>query len=214
VFIITALASLVRHAFRLIEEASVPIHTANGRVRPLRETLSYQVMKALVVMAVIVGGFMMFTFIGAPFASTPVYLLALVGVILVLTYVFQRSVSQFNERFKTTFSEGLRVKDEGETGEATPAPPKDLAVPQILAEGDRMCNVTVDVNSEERGKPLSKTDLWGREDVVVLAIRRDEELFIDPDPDEVLRENDVVVMLEGCTFDSPPGNDRARGPTA
>lgn len=213
VFIITALVSMVRHAFRLIEEASLPIHREDGRRRALPETLSYQVMKALVVIAVIAGGFMMFTFIGAPFASTPVYLLALVGVVLVLAYVFKRSVSQFNERFKVTFSEGLRVKDDGETGEP-PEPPKDLAVPQILAQGDKMCNVTVDVRSQERGKALSETELWNKEDVVVLAIRRDEELFIDPDPEEVLRENDVIVMLEGCNINTPQEGDGAEGPTA
>jgi CPA2 family monovalent cation:H+ antiporter-2 len=214
VFIITALASLVRHAFRLIEDASLPIHTSEGKRRALSETLSYQVLRALVVMAVIVGGFLMFTFIGAPFASTPAYLLVLVVVIIVLAYVFQRSVSQFNESFKITFSESFRVKGDGEPEATQQAPSKDLAVPQILAEGDKICNVTVEVGSDEKGKTLASTELWNREGVVVLAIRRDEELFIDPDPDEVLKENDVIVLLEGCNINVPAKSDGEPAPTA
>jgi CPA2 family monovalent cation:H+ antiporter-2 len=214
VFIITALASLVRHAFQLIEEASLPIHTTEGKRRALRETLSYQVLRALVVMSVILGGFLMFTFIGAPFASTPAYLFTLVAVIILLAYVFERSVVQFNERFKTTFSEGFRVKDEGGPEEATATRPKDLAVPQILAEGDKLCNVTVVVGSEEMGKALAETELWDREDVVVLAIRRDDELFIDPEPEEVLLENDVIVLLKGCKIHAPSKTDEGPSPTA
>jgi CPA2 family monovalent cation:H+ antiporter-2 len=214
VFIFTALASVVRHAFRLIEEASVPIHTASGRRRALRETLSYQVLRALVVMAVIAGGFLMFTFIGAPFASTPIYLMTLVLVVIVVAFVFKRSVSQFNERFKATFSEGLRVKEAGGHGVVAPPAPKDLAIPEILSEGDKLCNVTVIVGSEERGKTLAETKIWAKEDVVVLAIRRDEELFIDPNPAEVLKENDVIVMLEGCKVRVPPRADGEPLPTA
>jgi CPA2 family monovalent cation:H+ antiporter-2 len=203
VFIITAMVSLVRHAFRLIEEASVPIHTDSGKKRALRETLSYQVLRALVVMAVIVVGFLMFTFIGAPFASTPAYLGALVLAVIVLASVFRRSVSQFNEQFKATFSEGLRVKGVGGPGHPVAPPQKDLAIPEILSEGDKLCNVAVEVGSEERGKTLAETRLWAREDVVVLAIRREDELFIDPGSDEVLKENDVIILLEGCKVSVP-----------
>jgi CPA2 family monovalent cation:H+ antiporter-2 len=213
VFIITAMVSLVRHAFRLIEEASLPIHSADGKRRVLRETLSYQVLRALVVMAVIVGGFLMFTFIGAPFASTPAYLLVLVLVVFLLAYVFQRSVSQFNERFKATFSEGFRVKEDGEPSKAVPPATKDLPVPELLSEGDKICNLTVEVGSEERGKALAETKLWAREDVVVLAIRRDDELFIDPNPDEVLKEKDVLVLLEGCKIRDPAKADGSPVPT-
>ncbi|NIS12590.1 MAG: hypothetical protein GWN18_11145, partial [Thermoplasmata archaeon] len=126
-FIITALVSLVRHAFRLIEDASLPVHAASGKRPALRDTMAYQVLRGLVVMAVIIGGFLMFTFIGAPFSSTPTYLVSLVAVILVLAYVFQRSVTRFNESFKSTFSEGFRVKEDGEIAKATTPPAKDLA---------------------------------------------------------------------------------------
>jgi CPA2 family monovalent cation:H+ antiporter-2 len=214
VFIITALASLVRHSFRLIEEASLPIHTANGQRRALRETLSYQVLRGLVVMAVITGAFLMFTFIGAPFANTPVYLVTLVVVILALAFVFQRSVTQFNERFKSTFSEGLRAKELGSPREAPAPPAKDLAVHELLAEGDKLCYVTVEVGSDHRDKALKETELWTRVDVVILALRRDNELYIDPDADEVLKDNDVIVALEGCAVEPQDGTDQGTDPTA
>ena len=207
VFIITALVALVRQAFRLIEEAALPIHSPGSKERALKDTISYQVLRALVVMAVIVGGFLLFTFIGAPSAYTPVYLLALVIVVVVLAYVFKRSVSSFNERFKTTISDGLRVKVEEVPREGPAAPARDLAVPQLLAEGDKLCNVAVEATSEDRGKPLRETALWNREDVSVLAIRRDYELFIDPDEDEVLREKDVIIILEGCAVRPSNGVD-------
>ena len=200
VFIFTALFALVRQAFRLIEEASVPIHTPEGGKRALKDTISYQVLRALVVMAVIIGGFLLFTFIGAPFANTPLFLLILIVVILVLAIVFQRSVSSFNDRFKSTFYEGLQVKGEEEPIEVPDEPKRDLAVPQLLSEGDKLCNVTVEAASEERGRPLKESEMWKREDVAVLAIRREDELFIDPDGDEVLEENDVIILLEGCTI--------------
>jgi CPA2 family monovalent cation:H+ antiporter-2 len=213
VFIITALVALVGQAFRLIEEASLPIHGPGSKKRALKDTVSYQVLRALVVMAVIVGGFLLFTFIGAPFAYTPAYLLTLVIVVVVLAYVFKRSVSSFNESFKSTFSEGLRVKGEGGPQEGPAASPRDLAVPQLLADGDNLCNVVVEATSEDRGKPLKETGLWNREDVAILAIRRDDELFIDPDEDEVLKEKDVLIMLEGCTVRSNGGVDQAPDPT-
>jgi hypothetical protein len=215
VFIITALVALVRQVFRLIEEASLPIHSPGSKKRALKDTISYQVLRALVVMAVIVGGLLLFTFIGAPFTYTPVYLLTLVIVVLVLAYVFKRSVSSFNERFKSTFFEGLRVKDEDGPQEGPQDGPqegpgasvRDLAVPQLLAEGDNLRNVTVGATSGDRGKPLGETALWNREDVSILAIRRDDELFIDPDEDEVLRENDILIILEGCAVRPRNGVD-------
>jgi hypothetical protein len=213
VFIITALVSLVRHAFRLIEEASFPIHIASGQRRALRETLSYQVLRGLVLMSVMTGGFLMFTFIGAPFANTPVYLVTLVVVILALAFVFQRSVSQFNERFKSTFSEGFRVKEYGEHGEMLEPPAKDLALPQLLSEGDKLCNVIVEVGSDHNKKTLNETEMWLRDDVVILALRRDDELYLDPDGDEVLKENDVVVVLEGCPVAPRGGSDQGTDPT-
>jgi len=199
VFIITALVAMIRQAFRLIEEASYPIHSPGSKKRALKDTISYQVLRALVVMAVIVGGFLLFTFVGAPFAYTSAYLLTLVIVVVVLAYVFKRSVSSFNESFKTTFSDGLRVKTEDVPSEEPVASARDLAVPQLLSNGDNLCNVVVEATSEDRGKPLRETALWNREDVSVLAIRRDDELFIDPDEAEVLKENDVLIILEGCT---------------
>ncbi len=213
-FIITALVSLVRHAFRLIEDASLPVHAASGKRPALRDTMAYQVLRGLVVMAVIIGGFLMFTFIGAPFSSTPTYLVSLVAVILVLAYVFQRSVTRFNESFKSTFSEGFRVKEDGEIAKATTPPAKDLAVPQLLSEGDKLCNVTVEVGSDQRERHLKDTEMWKREDVVVLALRRDDELYIDPDGDEVLKENDVMVVLEGCAVEPKLVPDQGSGPTA
>jgi len=200
VFIIVAIVSLVRHAFLLISEASLPLHTDGVPRRALKDTISYQVLRALVVMAVIVGSFLMFTFIGAPFANTPVYLLTLVLVTVLLALVFQRSVSSFNQRFKSTFSEGFRVKEEEAHGDGGAPHGKDLAIPQLLAEGDKLCNVTVEAASLDLGRPLRETELWRREDVAVLALRRDDELFIDPDEDEVLEEGDVIIVLEGCTI--------------
>ena len=188
VFIITALATSVRQALKLIEEASLPIHVDGGQRRALRDTISYQVLRGIVVMAVIVGGFLLFIFIGAPFAGTPFYLLTLVAVIILLAYVFQRSVTSFNRRFKETFSEGLRVKEELDREEAPVAPARDLAVPQLLAEGDKLCNVAVETATGDVGRPLRGTTLWAREDVAILAIRRDDELIIDPDADEALEE--------------------------
>ena len=213
VFIITALVAMIRQAFRLIEEASLPIHSPGSKRRALKDTISYQVLRALVVMAVIVGGFFLFTFIGAPFAYTSAYLLTLAVVVVVLAYVFKRSVSSFNESFKSTFSEGLRVKDEEGPVEGPGVSARDLAVPELLAEGDKLCNVVVEATSEDRGKPLRETALWNREDVSVLAIRRDDELFIDPDEDEVLKEKDVLIILEGCAVRPRNGVDQAPGPT-
>ena len=213
VFIITALVAMVRQVFRLIEEASIPIHSPGSKRRALKDTISYQVLRALVVMAVIIGGFLLFTFIGAPFAYTPAYMLTLVIAIVALAYVFKRSVTSFNERFKTTISDGLRVKDEEVPGEGPAAPARDLAVPQLLSEGDKLCNVVVEATSENRGKPLRETALWNREDVSILAIRRDDELFIDPDEDEVLREKDVLIILEGCAVKPRDEVDKAPDPT-
>ncbi len=207
VFIITALVAMVRQVFRLIEEASLPIHSPGSKRRAIKDTISYQVLRALVVMAVIVGGFLLFSFIGAPFTYTPVYLLTLLTVVVVLAYVFKRSVTSFNNRFKTTISDGLRVKEEEISGEGPAASGKDLAVPQLLSEGDNLCNVVVEATSENRGKRLRETALWNREDVSVLAIRRDDELFIDPDGDEVLREMDVLIILEGCAVGPRGGVD-------
>jgi K+/H+ antiporter YhaU regulatory subunit KhtT len=196
VFIITALVALVRQVFRLIEEASLPIHSPGSKKRALKDTISYQVLRALVVMGVIIGSFLLFTFMGAPFAYTPVYLLTLAITVVALAYVFKHSVTSFNERFKTTISDGFRVKEEEAPREGPAASTKDLAVPQLLSEGDNLCNVVVDATSEDRGKPLRETTLWNREGVSVLAIRRDDELFIDPDEDEVLKEKDVLIILE------------------
>ncbi|MCJ2539979.1 MAG: cation:proton antiporter [Candidatus Thermoplasmatota archaeon] len=207
VFIITALVALVRQVFRLIAEASLPIHIPGSTRRALKDTISYQVLRALVVMAVIVGGFLLFTFIGAPSAYTPAYLMTLVIVIVVLAYVFKRSVSSFNERFKATISDGLRVKMDEAPGKGPAESAKDLAVPQLLTDGDNLCNVVVEATSEDRGKPLKETVLWNREDVSVLAIRRDDELFIAPDEDEVLREKDILIILEGCAVRPRGGVD-------
>jgi len=207
VFIITALVALVRQVFRLIEEASFPIHSPGSKKRALKDTISYQVLRALVAMSVIGGGFLLFTFIGVPFAYSPAYLMVLVIVVVVLAYVFKRSVTSFNEHFKTTISDGFRVKEEGVPREGPVASTRDLAVPQLLTEGDNMCNMVVDATSEDRGKPLKETSLWNREDVSVLAIRRDDELFIDPDEDEVLREKDILIILEGCTVKPRGGVD-------
>jgi hypothetical protein len=130
-----------------------------------------------------------------------------------LAYVFKRSVTSFNERFKVTISDGFRVKDEEVPGEGPAAHARDLAVPQLLSEGDNLCNVVVEATSEERGKSLGETALWNRKDVSILAIRRDDELFIDPDEDEVLREKDVLIFLEGCAVKPRGGEDQASGPT-
>lgn len=198
VIIITAFIALMRSAFKLIREASLPLISPEGGKRPLKQTVAYQSLRATVILAVLIGGSLVVTFIGTPFAPSPSYLLILVGVAAVVAYVLERSVVSFNERFKLTFREGLKVKEDAEVPQPPGAVLVDLHVPEILKDADSMCYLAVEPGSRYSGTVLGETEVRARDDVAVLAIRRDGGLIIDPDDDEGLRDGDVLIFIEGC----------------
>ena len=198
VIIITAFIALMRSAFKLVGEASLPLVSPEGGKRPLKQTVTYQSLKAMIFLSVLVGGTLVVTFIGTPLAPSPSYLLILVVVAVVAAYVFERSVVSFNERFKLTFREGLKVKEDAELPELPAKVPVDLHVPEILGDADRMCYLAVEQGTPYSGMALGETDVRTRDDVAVLGIRRDDGLIIDPDDEERLRDGDVLIYIEGC----------------
>ena len=199
IFIIAAFVALMRKLFHLIREAAFPIQLPDGKRRSLKQTVAYQALKALALMIAIAGGTFIVTFITAPYASTPVLILALFVGALFFGYIFERSVISFNERFKLTFKEGLRIKEEDEVKPEVPAPTgKALPVTEILRQGDRICNLLVEPGSKYSGTYVGEMDLKHRSDVAILAVRRDEGLIIDPSDEEELHDGDVLIYLEGC----------------
>lgn len=208
VFILAAFVALMRRMFHLIKEAALPIQLPDGKRRSLKQTVAYQALRALVAMVAIVAGTFLVAFIVAPYASTPVLLLALVVGALVIAIVFERTVSSFNERFRLTFKEGLRVKEDDGARPPEPTPTaKDLPVGEILRQGDRICNLLVEPRSSLSGEYLGEVPLRSRSDVAILAIRRDEGLIIDPSDEEKLHDGDTLIYLEGCWIQASSGVD-------
>jgi CPA2 family monovalent cation:H+ antiporter-2 len=192
VIIITAFIALIRRVFRLVEEATFPILISDKKKRALKKTIAYQALRAIVTMVAILGGAFLVTFIMILLTSSPLYLLFLAAAVVVIAYVFKRTVSSFNERFKATFREGLRVKEDG-------APPhRDLPVSEILQGADEMCTLSIEPGSKYDGMAIGSTDFWRRTDTAILAIRRDKGVIIDPLDDEKIRADDMVIFLEGC----------------
>jgi CPA2 family monovalent cation:H+ antiporter-2 len=193
---LTAFYALMRRVFMLVRAASTPLISGDGKRRALKETIAYQSLRALVTLVALVGGTMVVFIVVIPHAPWGLFVLSLVMVALVIVYVLNRSVESFNERFKRVFRGDPIASDEDVTGPAVPSPERDLPVSELLSDADDLCTIDVEPGSPISGTTLGTGDDIGRKCTKVIAIKREGQFLIDPDEDEVVRPEDVLIVLE------------------
>ncbi len=200
---LTAFYALMRRVFAFIQVASTPIFSGEGVIRPLKETVAYQALRALVAVLALIGGVVLITLVALPYSSSSLYLLALVIVALVIAYIFNRTVESFNDRFKQAFRQGFGTPSDPGRPSMGPTPQRDLPVSDLLKVGDSLCMVTVNQGSTYTDSALMDTDIWDRPGTKVIAIRRDDQFMMAPDGDMVVKSSDVLILLEGCDKGGP-----------
>lgn len=198
VIIITAFVTLLRAIFKLIDAVSLPTYASFNKARLRKDTLTYQVFKALVLTCVVMGATVIMAFIATSYISfSPLYLVIFVVMALAISYFFHRSVELFNTRIKKMLMDGLErsetLRKSAEDGEYEQK--KDLPISSLLLSGDNLQNLTIDRESRYAGKKLAETDIRRRYQSSVIGIQRRENLIINPAASERIIPGDVLILL-------------------
>jgi CPA2 family monovalent cation:H+ antiporter-2 len=124
-------------------------------------------------------------------------LLALLGLILLITVLLWRSFIRVYAKAQVALQE---------TFAQTPAPfpGRDPALPSLLREANLQA-VTITADSPAAGKLIRELELRTRTGASIVGIERQQEKIINPGPDEDLQVGDQVLLLG-----SPPQIDAAK----
>lgn len=195
--IITALIAAAKSLFKIIEMASLPIYIGPGVKRSLKDIIAFQVFRGLVISTLImISAICVILFVVNYLPFSLKFLPLIVFMILMLGYLSYNSVGKFNEKIKIVLMKGFKDSNLKNFDDDELPDSRDLPVSDILSIGDTMNNVIVDSTSPYKNKRIRNSKIRKKTGASVIGIRRDQQLLINPDPDEKVIEGDILILLK------------------
>ncbi|HVU27930.1 MAG TPA: cation:proton antiporter, partial [Verrucomicrobiae bacterium] len=165
---------------------------ADLRVKQLPAETRAREIKAIISTTVPLGGaiglgLLIFT-LSAPLLPSGEILIALLAIIIGLTFLFWRSFVKVYSKAQIAIQETLA---------STPLP-KQIAAPaplQNLLKEAKLQTLLIAESSPAKGRLIRELELRTRTGASIVAIERNGTTIVNPDPDDELQANDQILIL-------------------
>ncbi len=208
VMVLTSLLMILLSSWRFLENVSMPTYATFYRKRLRQDSIGFHTFKAVVLVnIVLVGMVVVIVVLTGLLGYRPIFLVIIAITILIMTYLFYRSVHTFNSHMTRLLIRGLQrsqapqLQDEPDVKKVAPAKPKDLPVEKLLLMGDNIRHYHILDDSPYVGMALKNTDIRRRYGASVIGIERKGRLLVNPGPDNILRAGDDLLLLGSRSVD-------------